>query len=56
VPLAEALSRAGATDVQAKRKDANTEYERQDRVACVYKGRAYELDIGLVRQHGGVGK
>jgi hypothetical protein len=54
--IVEALRQGGATDVQATRNDRNTEYERQHRVTCVYEGRAYEIDIGLVRQHGGVRK
>jgi hypothetical protein len=54
--IAEALKQFGATDVQVTPNDTNTEYERQQRITCVYEGRAYELDMGLVRQHGGSSK
>jgi hypothetical protein len=54
--LAEALRQLGATDVQVTRYDTNTEYERQHRITCVLEGRAYELGMGLVRQHGGIRK
>ena len=39
-----------------KRNDDNTQYEWRDRVTWVHEGRAYEVNVGLVRQHGGVGK
>lgn len=54
--IAEALKGLKATDVQVICNDSNTEYERQHRITCVVEGRAYELDIGLVRQHGGISK
>lgn len=54
--IAEFLRRSGATDVQVTRNEANTEYEQQHCITCVYNGRAYELDVGLVRQHGGISK
>jgi hypothetical protein len=54
--VADLLKRLGATDVQVTRNDANTEYERQHRITCVIDGRAYEMDVGLVRQHGGISK
>jgi hypothetical protein len=54
--IVEALNQCGATGEQATRNDTNTEYERQHRVTCVYEGRAYEMDIGLVQQHGGISK
>ena len=52
--LTETLTRLGAIDVQVTRNDANTEYERQHRITCVFENRAYELNMGLVRQHGGI--
>jgi hypothetical protein len=52
--VADFLTQQGATDVQVTRNDSNTEYERQHRITCVFDGRAYEMDVGLVRQHGGI--
>ena len=54
--IVETLTQFGATDVQIMRNDSNTEYERQHRITCVYEGRTYELNMGLVRQHGGINK
>ncbi len=54
--IEEALKQFGATDIQVKRNDADTQYERQHRITCVFEGRAYEVDMGLVQQHGGVSK
>jgi hypothetical protein len=54
--VAEYLTRLGATDVQVTRNDSNTEYERQHRITCVFEGRAFEMDVGLVRQHGGISR
>ena len=54
--ISDAMWHFGATDIQVARKDANTEYESQHRITCVYESRAYEVDLGLVRQHGGISK
>jgi hypothetical protein len=54
--IADALKQFGAADVQVKRNDVNTEYERQHRITCVYGGRAYQMDVGLVQQHGRISK
>jgi hypothetical protein len=50
------LTAQGATSVQVKIGDSNTEYEKQNRITFVFVGRTYEMNVGLVRQHGVVSK
>ena len=50
------LSYLSVTDRRVTQNDSNTELERHHRNICVFEGRAYEMDLGLVRQRGGISK